>query len=256
MIEVKLLHKSFEDKHVLKGVSATFETGTTNLIIGQSGAGKTVLLKCLIGLVEPSSGEIFFDGEDVTNLSQDRQKALRKHMGVMFQGSALFDSMTVYENVAFPLELFTRMKYAERREVVYDMLEKVGLESAGRKLPNEISGGMMKRAAIARALILKPKYLFCDEPNSGLDPQTAEKIDFLLRDLTRENHITTVINTHDMNSVSNIGEHIIYLHQGQLNWQGSFRDIEHTGTPLLKKFIVVPKVEDVAQTGGDKTDRQ
>ena len=224
MIEVKNLVKEFEDKQVLKGISTVFKSATTNLIIGKSGAGKTVLLKSLIGLVTPTSGEILFDGEGILQFDKEKRKQLYRKMGVMFQGSALFDSMTVLENVQFPLDMFLR--------------KTVGLADAAAKYPSEISGGMMKRAAIARALVTRPKYLFCDEPNSGLDPKTGGQIDQLIHDLTKEFEVTTIINTHDMNSVHNIGENIIFLYRGEKNWEGSASDIEKTGTPELKRFIL------------------
>lgn len=238
MIEVKNLVKEFEDKKVLKGVSTIFKSATTNLIIGRSGAGKTVLLKSLIGLVSPTSGEILFDGDNTQLFDKEKQKQLYRKMGVMFQGSALFDSMTVLENVQFPLDMFLRNPLKTRRAIAQEYLKKVGLADAAAKHPSEISGGMMKRAAIARALVTRPKYLFCDEPNSGLDPKTGGQIDQLIYDLTKEFEITTVINTHDMNSVHNIGENIVFLHHGEKNWEGSADDIEKTGTPELKRFII------------------
>ena len=238
MIEVKNLVKEFEYKQVLKGISTVFKSATTNLIIGKSGAGKTVLLKSLIGLVTPTSGEILFDGEGILQFDKEKRKQLYRKMGVMFQGSALFDSMTVLENVQFPLDMFLRKPLKTRRSIAQEYLKKVGLADAAAKYPSEISGGMMKRAAIARALVTRPKYLFCDEPNSGLDPKTGGQIDQLIHDLTKEFEVTTIINTHDMNSVHNIGENIIFLYRGEKNWEGSASDIEKTGTPELKRFIL------------------
>lgn len=237
MIEVKALTKKFEDKEVLKGVNAIFRPSTTNLIIGRSGAGKTVLLKSLIGLVEPTSGEILFDGVDICGLDKEQTKALRQQMGVMFQGSALFDSMTILENVRFPLDTFLHKPLNYRKSLAMEYLRKVGLAQAAYKYPSEISGGMMKRAALARAIVNHPKYLFCDEPNSGLDPTTGASIDKLIHDLTVEFEITTIINTHDMNSVQNIGEHILFLYKGLKNWEGSNSEIATTGSEQLKHFL-------------------
>lgn len=237
MIEVKSLCKEFEGKKVLRSLSTTFLEGKTNLIIGQSGAGKTVFLKCLIGMIEPTSGEILFDGKNIASLSTQQLKQLRLEMGVLFQGSALFDNMTVLGNVMFPLEMFSKTSYKEKKEKALHLIRQVGLEKAVHKYPSEISGGMMKRCAIARAIINDPQYLFCDEPNSGLDPQTGEVIDNLLADLTHQMKITTVINTHDMTSVKNIGEHIVFLDRGEKNWEGSYQEIEEKGTARLKHFI-------------------
>ncbi len=238
MIEVHNLVKEFEDKTVLKGVSANFKSATVNLIIGRSGAGKTIFLKSLIGLVTPTSGEILFDGEDVLHFDKDQQKQLYQKMGVIFQGSALFDNMTVLENVQFPLDMFMRKPLKIRRSIAQEYVKKVGLSDAMNKYPSAISGGMMKRAAIARALVTHPKYLFCDEPNSGLDPKTGGQIDQLIMSLTKEFGVTTIINTHDMNSVHNIGEHILFLHHGEKNWEGSSAEIEYMGTPELRRFII------------------
>lgn len=238
MIEVIDLKKVFEDKEVLKGITTTFRSGIVNLIIGRSGAGKTVLLKTLIGLIEPTEGAILFDGEDVLHYNKEQRNALNQQMGVMFQSSALFDSMTILENVQFPLDIFLKKPLKIRKSIAHEFLKKVSLSDAANKYPSEISGGMMKRAAIARALVRHPKYLFCDEPNSGLDPKTSEQIDKLLLKLTKEFDITTVINTHDMNSVENIGENIVYIRNGLKDWEGSFKDIETTGTTSLKRFII------------------
>lgn len=237
MIVVEQLTKSFDDKVVLNGVDAVFKPSTTNLIIGRSGAGKTVLLKSLIGLIEPTSGRILFDDVNICQFSKEQAKILRQSMGVMFQGSALFDSMTILENVRFPLDAFVRKPLSYRKSQAMEYLKKVGLAQAANKFPSEVSGGMMKRAALARAIVNHPKYLFCDEPNSGLDPKTGGSIDQLIHDLTVEFEITTVINTHDMNSVQNIGEHILFLHKGVKNWEGSYREIETSATAQLKNFL-------------------
>lgn len=236
MIEVKNLIKSFPDKDVLKDISANFETGKANLIIGRSGAGKTVLLKCMIGLIQPTSGSVLYDGRDLTKMGKDELLDLRSELGMLFQGSALFDSMTVIENVLFPMDMFSNASKAERYDKAKSLLERVGLIDARNKFPSEISGGMMKRAAIARALALDPKYLFCDEPNSGLDPKTSLTIDELIYGLTKELNITTVINTHDMNSVKNIGDHIIFIRKGVKEWEGTNKEVEQ-GPETLRNFI-------------------
>ena len=220
MIEVKQLTKSFDDRTVLHSVDATFYTGKTNLIIGQSGSGKTVLMKSLVGLLTPDSGEILFDGRNLLGMKHQEVKELRKEIGMLFQGSALFDSETVLGNVMFPLVMFTDMSRAEMRDRAMFCIERVNLKGAENKYPSEISGGMQKRVAIARAISLNPKYLFCDEPNSGLDPKTSILIDELLSDITHEYNITTVINTHDMNSVLGIGENIIFINKGYREWVG------------------------------------
>lgn len=237
MIEVISLCKEFEGKRVLNDISVTFLPGKTSLIIGQSGAGKTVFLSCLIGMIEPTHGKILFDGRELHGLSASELKMLRLDTGVLFQGSALFDDMTVFGNVIFPLEMFSKIPYKEKKQKVMGILKQVGLEKAANKYPSEISGGMKKRCAIARAIANDPKYLFCDEPNSGLDPQTGEIIDRLLQDITRQRNITTVINTHDMNSVKNLGDKIIFLDRGQKQWEGSYDEIKDTGTARLKHFI-------------------
>ena len=238
MIEVRNLHKSFGDQEVLCGIDCTFHEGVNNLIIGQSGSGKTVLLKCLIGLHKPEEGEILYDGRDITKLKEKQMKEIRKEIGVLFQGSALFDSMTVEENVAFPLHMFSEMTQAQINERVHFCLDRVNLhEEAFTKMPAEISGGMQKRVAIARAISLNPKYLFCDEPNSGLDPQTSIVIDQLIDDITREYKITTVVNTHDMNSVLGIGDHITFLASGHVNWQGNKHNNLQTESETLRKFL-------------------
>ena len=221
MIEVKHLTKSFEDKTVLNDINAVFETGKTNLIIGQSGSGKTVLVKNIVGLLEPRSGEIRYDGRNFVTMSKRERVMMRREMGMIFQSAALFDSLSVLENVQFPLDMFSTMNYRERVKRAQECLERVNLLDAQHKFPGEISGGMQKRVAIARAIVLNPKYLFCDEPNSGLDPKTSLVIDKLLSGITKEYNITTIINTHDMNSVMGIGENIIFIYKGRKEWQGN-----------------------------------
>lgn len=237
MIEVKRLFKDFEGKEVLKGIDATFEPGKTNLVIGRSGAGKSVFVKCMIGLIQPTRGEILYDGRDLAQMRRRDLLRLRREMGMLFQGSALFDSMTVLDNVMFPLEMFSEQSSAHKRQRAMYLLERVGLQEAWAKYPSEISGGMMKRTAIARALALEPRYLFCDEPNSGLDPKTSRVIDMLIQELTQELGITTIVNTHDMNTVRSIGDKIIYIHNGRKDWEGDSTTIETTGTERLKGFI-------------------
>ncbi len=237
MIELKDVKKSFGDKEILKGINAVLETGKTNLIIGSSGSGKTVLQKCMVGLFEVDSGGILFDGKDLSTMHQEDRKELRQQLGMLFQGSALFDSMTVERNIKFPLDMFTNWNHAKKMERVNDVLERVNLKDANKKYPAEISGGMMKRVGIARAIVLKPKYLFCDEPNSGLDPQTSLVIDQLIRDITKENNITTIINTHDMNSVMEIGENILYLFMGEKEWEGNNKEIIFNKNKKLNEFI-------------------
>lgn len=237
MIEVDNIHKSFGDNHVLKGISALFEQGKTNLIIGQSGSGKTVFLKCLLGLFVPEEGSICYSGTRYSELSTREKSDLRQEMGMVFQGSALFDSMTVEENVRFPLDMFTKQTTAEMKERVDFVLERVNLIDAHHKYPAEISGGMQKRVAIARAIVMKPKYLFCDEPNSGLDPKTAILIDNLIQEITQEYNITTVINTHDMNSVMEIGEKIIFLKNGLKEWEGTNKEIFKTDNQAVTDFV-------------------
>lgn len=237
MIEVRNLIKSFEGRDVLKGVSMIFEEGKTNLIIGRSGSGKTVLLKNLVGLMRPTSGAILYDGRDLTRLSTNQMKRLRQEMGMIFQGSALFDAMTVFENVYFPLDMFSDMSRSEKKARAQFCLDRVNLSDAGNLYPSEISGGMMKRAAIARAIALNPKYLYCDEPNSGLDPQTSLVIDQLIHEITTEFKITTIINTHDMNSVMNIGEKIFFIKEGNLEWEGTNQDILMADNEALNDFV-------------------
>ena len=237
MIEVKNITKSFEGRTVLNNISAVFETGKTNLIIGRSGSGKTVLIKNIIGLMKPDSGEILYDGRDLTSMGKLELNMLRREMGMLFQGSALFDRMTVLENVMFPLNMFSKDSFKERERRAMFCLERVNLSEAERLYPSEISGGMMKRAAIARAIALNPKYLFCDEPNSGLDPKTSLLIDDLIHDITTEYKMTTVINTHDMNSVMNIGENIIFIKEGVKEWQGTKDQVITSNNKALNDFI-------------------
>lgn len=237
MIEVKKLRKSFDGRTVLHDIDATFYTGKTNLIIGQSGSGKTVLVKSLVGLLRPDEGEILFDGRNLLTMTSQEVKELRKEIGMLFQGSALFDSETVLGNVAFPLTMFTDMTPAEIHDRAQFCIERVNLKGAESKYPSEISGGMQKRVAIARAIALNPKYLFCDEPNSGLDPRTSIVIDELLSDITHEYNITTIINTHDMNSVLGIGENIIFINKGYREWVGDMHQIYHTTNEALNDFV-------------------
>ena len=220
MIEVCSLYKSFDDKEVLKDINTTFENGKTNLIIGQSGAGKTVLMKCIVGLLAPTKGEILYDGRNFVAMSKQDQVLMRREMGMIFQSAALFDSLSVLENVMFPLDMFSPMTLRERQHRALECLERVNLKGAENKYPGEISGGMQKRVAIARAIVMNPKYLFCDEPNSGLDPKTSLVIDELLHGITQEFQTTTIINTHDMNSVMGIGENIVFIADGRKEWQG------------------------------------
>jgi phospholipid/cholesterol/gamma-HCH transport system ATP-binding protein len=237
MIEVKHLTKSFDDKTVLYDINAVFETGKTNLIIGQSGSGKTVLMKNLIGLLTPTSGDVLFDGRDVLSMDKKSKVLLRREMGMVFQGSALFDSLTVLENVRFPLDMFSPMNSRERDRRAQECLERVNLLDAQNKYPSEISGGMQKRVAIARAIVLNPKYLFCDEPNSGLDPKTSLVIDELLSGITKEFGITTIINTHDMNSVMGIGENIIFIYKGHKEWQGTKDEVMSATNKQLNDLV-------------------
>lgn len=237
MIIVENLHKGFDGVKVLKGISATFEPGKTSLIIGQSGSGKTVFLKSLIGLFTPEEGTISFDGRISTKFTNDERRQWRQEIGMVFQGSALFDSQTVEENVMFPLKMFTDQPENEMLERVNFCLQRVDLENSNKKLPAELSGGMQKRVAIARAIVMNPKYLFCDEPNSGLDPQTAIIIDNLIQEITDEYQITTVINTHDMNSVMEIGEKIVFLKQGVKAWEGTSQEIFKTDNEAVVNFV-------------------
>ena len=237
MIEVKHLYKSFEDKDVLKDINTVFEDGKTNLIIGQSGSGKTVLMKNLVGLFDPTKGQVLYDGRDFVHLSKHEKVMMRREMGMIFQSAALFDSLTVLENVMFPLDMFSSMTLRERIHRAKECLERVNLKDADEKFPGEISGGMQKRVAIARAIALNPKYLFCDEPNSGLDPKTSLVIDDLLHSITQEYNMTTIINTHDMNSVMGIGENIIFIYEGEKAWQGDSSMIMGSDNQKLTDFI-------------------
>lgn len=238
MIEIKNIQKTFEDgRTVLKDISTTFENGCTNLIIGQSGSGKTVLMKCLVGLFEPTAGQVLYDGRDFVTMNKRERTMLRREMGMIFQSAALFDSMTVLENVMFPLDMFSDASYKDRCRRAVECLARVNLSGAEQKYPGEISGGMQKRVAIARAIALNPKYLFCDEPNSGLDPKTSLVIDELIHNITKEYGTTTIINTHDMNSVMGIGEHILYLYEGLAEWEGTKDEVVASDNERLNSFI-------------------
>ena len=237
MIEVENIHKSFGDNKVLKGISTSFEKGKTSLIIGQSGSGKTVFLKCLLGLFNLDAGNILYDQDNYANLTLKKKRKLREKMGMVFQGSALFDSMDVADNVRFPLDMFTKQTDEEKRERVHSVLKRVNIVNAESKFPSEISGGMQKRVAIARAIVMNPKYLFCDEPNSGLDPKTAILIDNLIQEITDEYQMTTVINTHDMNSVMEIGEKIVFLKEGLKAWEGTKDDVFKTDNEAVTDVV-------------------
>ena len=237
MIKVDNITKSFGADEVLKGISATFEKGKTNLIIGRSGSGKTVMLKCMIGLFTTNSGEIFFEDQAISKMDIGAQRTLREDIGMLFQGGALFDSMNIEDNVMFPLRMFSNDKRPEMLKRVNEVLKRVDLENVNHKFPSEISGGMKKRVSIARAIVNNPKYLFCDEPNSGLDPKTATVIDQLIQDITKENNITTIVVTHDMNSVMEIGEKIVFLKNGKLVWQGSNQEIFKTDNKDVTDFV-------------------
>jgi phospholipid/cholesterol/gamma-HCH transport system ATP-binding protein len=237
MIEIKNIKKSFGDKIILDDISAVMEAGKCNLIIGASGSGKTVLTKCMVGLFHPDSGEILYSGDSIGAMDDDQRKMLRQQIGMLFQGSALFDSMTVEQNVMFPLEMFSRDNYKTRKKRADEVLARVELKDAHKKFPAEISGGMKKRVGIARSIVLNPKYLFCDEPNSGLDPQTSLVIDKLIKELTNEFGTTTIVVTHDMNSVMEIGDHIVYLYQGKKEWEGTNKEIIFSKSDKLNKFI-------------------
>ena len=237
MIRAVDIRKSFGETEVLKGISMNFEKGKTNLIIGRSGAGKTVLLKLLVGLMEPTQGEIWYENENFSLMGKKQKRAIRMEVGMLFQGSALFDSMTVEENVRFPLDMFTSMTRKEKQKQVDYCLERVELDGANKKFPSETSGGMQKRVGIARSIVLNPKYLFCDEPNSGLDPKTATVIDNLIQEITHERNITTVIISHDMNSVMEIGESIVFLKDGKLAWKGTNKDIFKTDNEAVTDFV-------------------
>lgn len=237
MIKLEHLYKSFEDKEVLKDINATFRDGVVNLIIGQSGSGKTVLMKNIVGLFDPTKGRIFYDDRDFVSMSKKEKILLRREMGMIFQSAALFDSMNVLDNVMFPLNMFSDKPYEDRKKRALDCLARVNLQGAENKFPGEISGGMQKRVAIARAIVLEPKYLFCDEPNSGLDPKTSIVIDELISGITHEDKITTVVNTHDMNSVMGIGENITFICEGRAEWQGSNKEIMDSTNERLEDFI-------------------
>lgn len=237
MIEVRNLTKSFGDKVVLDNINVTFETGKTNLIIGQSGSGKTVLMKNLVGLLQPTSGEVLYDDRDFTRMSKKEKVLMRREMGMIFQSAALFDSLNVLENVMFPLDMFSTMNYRERVKRAQECLDRVNLIEAQQKYPGEISGGMQKRVAIARAIIMNPKYLFCDEPNSGLDPKTSLVIDELLSGITKDYNMTTIINTHDMNSVMGIGENICFIYQGHKEWQGNKDEVMTSTNEKLNDLV-------------------
>lgn len=242
MIEVKNISKWFDGVQVLHDISATFETGKTNLIIGQSGSGKTVLLKCLVGLLRPEAGEIYYDGRCLNTMNSEQRKELRMDIGMLFQGSALFDNETVLGNVMFPLKMFSPLSRDEQLERAHFCIERVGLKNTDSKYPSEISGGMQKRVAIARAIALNPRYLFCDEPNSGLDPRTSLLIDDLLSDITHEYRITTVINTHDMNSVLGIGESIIFINKGYCDWSGNDKTIYTSNNKNLEDLVFASRL--------------
>lgn len=237
MIETKNIIKGFDDRIVINDVSTVLKTGKCNLIIGASGSGKTVLMKCIVGLFEPDKGEILYDGKNFTNMNRNERTEIRKEIGMLFQGSALFDSLTVEQNILFPLNMFTNLNYKEKHKRVNEVLDRVNLKETNNKFPSELSGGMKKRVGIARAIVLNPKYLFCDEPNSGLDPQTSLVIDQLIKEITVEHNITTIVNTHDMNSVMEIGDFIIYMHQGEKEWEGTNKEIIYSKNTLLNDFI-------------------
>jgi phospholipid/cholesterol/gamma-HCH transport system ATP-binding protein len=242
MIKIKDISKSFSDKQVLAGISGEFEKGKTNLIIGSSGTGKSVLLKCIVGLIQPDTGSVYFDLRNFTEADKEMKSDIRREIGMLFQGGALFDSKNVQENVMFPLDILTKMNPAEKIERVNFCLKRVGLEGVNKKMPSEISGGMKKRVGIARAIVNNPNYLFCDEPNSGLDPQTSILIDELIMEITHEFDITTVVVTHDMNSVLGIGEKIMFLYKGNKLWEGSNNDLIHSGVKELDDFVFTNKV--------------
>ncbi len=237
MITISDIHKHFEEQEVLHGISTTFEAGKTNLIIGRSGSGKTVLLRCIVGLLTPNQGQVLYDGRDIHHLPKREGALLRQEMGMLFQGAALFDSMDVLHNVLFPLEMFSSKTYDEQLERARFCLDRVGLTNAESKMPSELSGGMQKRVAIARAIALEPRYLFCDEPNSGLDPITSRIIDRLISDITHEYGITTIVNTHDMGSVRGIGEQVLFIHEGRAEWTGTGDTINQTDGPHLREFL-------------------
>ena len=237
MIELKNIRKGFDGVEVIKDVSTLMKPGQCNLIIGSSGSGKTVLMKCMVGLFTPDSGEVLYDGHDFVKMDAEEKKEIRTQIGMLFQGSALFDSLTVEQNVMFPLEMFTKWNYKKKLERVNEVLERVELKGSNKKFPAEVSGGMKKRVGIARAVVLNPKYLFCDEPNSGLDPLTSMIIDKLIMEITKEYNITTIVNTHDMNSVMEMGDSILYMHQGEKEWEGNNKEIIFSKNEKLNEFI-------------------
>jgi phospholipid/cholesterol/gamma-HCH transport system ATP-binding protein len=256
MIEIQHIGKTFGEKVILEDISAQFKPGMCNLIIGASGSGKTVLTKCIVDLIQADQGHIFFDDVELMKMTKEQRKELRNNIGMLFQGNALFDSMTVEENVKFPLDMFSGLTETEKLEKVNKILARVNLEGVNDKYPAEISGGMKKRVGLARALVLNPKYLFCDEPNSGLDPQTSMVIDKLIHELTVENNITTIVVTHDMNSVMEIGDYILYLHQGHKEWEGSKQDIIYCKNELLNNFIFASDFLQDAKTQRMLEDKQ
>lgn len=241
MIRIRNIYKSFEHKDVLKDISKDFRKGETNLIIGRSGSGKTVLLKSIVGLLEVDSGHIYYDDRDFTQMNQKLRKKLRQEMGMVFQGGALFDSLTVEENVRFPLDMFSNLSNAEKQKQVDFCLDRVNISNANKLYPSEISGGMQKRVAIARAIVMNPKYLFCDEPNSGLDPETSMVIDALVHQITVDLQMTTIINTHDMNSVMEIGDNILFISEGEMCWEGNRKEILHAKNQKLQEFVFANK---------------
>ncbi len=237
MIEIRNIQKKFGDKVILDDITAVMGAGKCNLIIGTSGSGKTVLTKCMVGLFQPDKGDILYNDQNMLEMQTEERKQLRQKIGMLFQGNALFDSMTVEQNILFPLDMFTALSYTDKKKRANEVLNRVNLEGANKKYPSEISGGMKKRVGIARSIVLNPQYLFCDEPNSGLDPQTSLVIDKLIKEITTEYNITTIVVTHDMNSVMEIGDHIVYLHQGRKQWEGSNKDIIFSKDELLNNFI-------------------
>ncbi len=253
MIRAENIEKKFGDDVILKGISTTFDRGKTNLVIGRSGSGKTVMLKCLVGLQTPESGNIYFEDREIHDMSEDEKRKLREDTGMLFQGGALFDSMNIEENVMFPLRMFTQKNRVEKLDRVNEVLKRVDLENVNKKFPSEISGGMKKRVSIARAIVNKPKYLFCDEPNSGLDPKTASLIDNLILEITKENNITTIVVTHDMNSVMEIGEKIVFLKGGKLVWEGTKHIIFQTDNKDVTDFVyssdLFKKIRDIQLKG-------
>lgn len=252
MIELVDIRKSFGQQEVLKGISAKFTPGKVNMIIGASGSGKSVLMKTMVGLFEPTSGKVLFDGEDFSSLSKEDKKPIREKIGMLFQSAALFSSMTVEQNVMLPLRMFSKSSHVEMLDRVNFVLERVGLAGNNAKFPSEISGGMQKRVGIARAIVLNPSYLFCDEPNSGLDPLTSIKIDQLILEITQEYNITTVINTHDMNSVMEIGDYILFAHKGEKCWEGNKEDILKSDNPILNQFVFASEFLRVYREGMSK----